>query len=81
MMSDDEIIIRKIIRGDVLGPYDGECAAIRKHIRQLEADIKFLLSLAPGEPIYDSDMSLWKRIKSRRIIPQKSPSTGERNGK
>ena len=37
-MSVDEIIIKKIMSGDNLGGYDIECAAIRAHIKRLEAE-------------------------------------------
>ena len=39
-MNVDEIIIKKIMRGDNLGGYDIECAAIRARIKQLEAELE-----------------------------------------
>jgi len=39
-MSVEEIIIKKIMRGDILGDYSIECSAIRDHIKQLEERIK-----------------------------------------
>ena len=39
-MSVDEIIIKKIMRGDNLGGYNIECAVIRGHIKQLEAKLE-----------------------------------------
>ena len=37
-MSVTELIIKKIMRGENLGNYHIECAAIREHIQQLEAE-------------------------------------------
>ena len=34
-----KLIVKKFMRGDVLGPYIDECEAIRLHITALEADI------------------------------------------
>lgn len=35
---EQKLIIKKLMRGDVLGPYSEECAAIRFHIAELEAE-------------------------------------------
>jgi len=56
----EELIIKKIMRGDNLGGYDIECAAIRAHIRQLEAKISEVYWYVENcDTVIADDLLIW----------------------